>query len=100
MGERQDAIEKTLAAKHLGPEVNPSRMALFDLTSSWVTGHCCGLAARGYSRDGKKGCEQIEYGVLYVPQGRPIAVRVFGVSTADPNAFTEIVEVVKDKLGI
>jgi hypothetical protein len=36
LADRQEAIEKKLAAKHLGPEVNPSRMALFDLTSSWV----------------------------------------------------------------
>ena len=70
-------IETKLAAKHLGPEVNPGRMALFDLTSSWVTGRCCELAARGYSRDGKKGCEQIEYGILTDPAGRPVAVRVF-----------------------
>ena len=97
---RQEAIEKTLADKHLAPEVNPSRMALFDLTSSWVTGRCCELAARGYSRDGKKGCEQIEYGVLCDPQGRPVAVRVFGGNTADPQSFTEIVTVVKDKLAI
>ena len=54
-----------------GPKVNPSRMALFDLTSSWVTGRCCELAARGYSRDGKKGCEQIEYGMLTDPDGPP-----------------------------
>src|SRR4029077_2748027 len=52
---RQDRIEKKLAAKHLAESVNPGRMALFDLTSSWVTGRCCELAARGYSRDGKKG---------------------------------------------
>src|SRR5271166_5609408 len=97
---RQDAIEKKLAAKHLGPEVNPGRMALFDLSSSWVTGRCCELAARGYSRDGKKGCEQIEYGVLCDPAGRPVAVRVFSGNTADPQSFTEIVKVVKDKLGI
>ena len=44
-------------------------MALFDLTSSWVTGRCCELAARGYPRDGKKGCEQIEYGILTHPEG-------------------------------
>ena len=74
---RQEKIEKKLAAKHLAPEVNPGRMALFDLTSAWVTGRCCALAARGYSRDGKKGCEQIEYGVLTDPAGRPVAVRVF-----------------------
>ena len=97
---RQEAIEKKLADKHLAPEANPCRMALFDLTSSWVTGRCCGLAARGYSRDGKKGCEQIEYGVLCDPQGRPVAVRVFGGATADPESFTKIVTVVKDKLGI
>ena len=60
---RQDKIEKKLADTHLAPQANPGRMALFDLTSSWMTGRCCGLAARGYSRDGKKGCEQIEYGV-------------------------------------
>jgi len=98
--DQQDSIEKKLAAKHLNESVNPHRMALFDLTSSWVTGHCCELAARGYSRDGKKGCEQIEYGVLCDPAGRPVAVRVFAGNTGDPVAFTEIVEVVKDKLGI
>ena len=98
--ERQEAIEKKLAAKHLAPEVNPGRMALFDLTSAWVTGRCCELAARGYSRDGKKGCEQIEYGVLTDPAGRPVGVRVFPGDTADPVAFTEIVTVIRDTLGI
>ena len=75
-------------------------MALFDLTSSWVTGRCCELAARGYSRDGKKGCEQIEYGVVTDPAGRPVAVRVFPGNTADPDAFTEIIPVIRDELGI
>jgi len=73
---------------------------LFDLTSAWVTGRCCELAARGYSRDGKKGCEQIEYGVLTDPAGRPVAVRVFPGNTADPDAFTQIVTVIRDTLGI
>jgi Transposase DDE domain len=97
---RQDRIEKKLAARHLAGSVNPGRMALFDLSSSWVTGRCCELAARGYSRDGKKGCEQIEYGVLTDPDGRPVAVRVFAGNTDDPTAFTQIVRVIKDKLGI
>ena len=100
LAERQEAIEKKLAAKHLAPDVNPGRMALFDLTSAWVTGRCCELAARGYSRDGKKGCEQIEYGVLTDPAGRPVAVRVFPGDTADPVAFSEIVTVIRDTLGI
>lgn len=97
---RQEMIEKQLAARHLDPSVNPGRMALFDLTSAWVTGRCCELAARGYSRDGKKGCEQIEYGLLTDPAGRPVAVRVFPGNTADPDAFTQIVPVLGDSFGL
>jgi Transposase DDE domain len=97
---RQDAIEKQLVARHLDPSVNPGRMALFDLTSSWVTGRCCELAARGYSRDGKKGCEQIEYGILTDVQGRPVAVRVLAGNTADPTAFGQIVTAVKDSFAL
>ena len=75
-------------------------MALFDLSSSWLEGRHCPLAARGYSRDGKKGKLQIEYGLLTDPEGRPVAVRVFHGSTADPAAFTAIVTVVREKFGL
>jgi hypothetical protein len=97
---RQDQIEKRLATRHLGPGPNPARMALFDLSSSWLEGTHCPLAARGYSRDGKKGKLQIEYGLLTDPAGRPVAVRVFPGSTGDPAAFTEIVTVIRDKFGL
>ena len=97
---RQDAIETKLARRHLAPDANPARMALFDLSSSWLEGRCCPLGARGYSRDGKKGNVQIEYGLLTDPQGRPVAVRVFEGDTADPAAFTEIAGVVKDTFGL
>jgi hypothetical protein len=97
---RQDAIEAGLAARHLAPDANPARMALFDLSSSWLEGRCCPLAARGYSRDGKKGKLQIEYGLLTDPEGRPVAVRVFPGNTGDPAAFTEIVRVVRDKFAL
>jgi len=93
---RQDTIEKRLVARHLDTAQNPDRLALFDLSSSWVTGRCCPLAARGYSRDGKKGLPQIEYGLLTDPAGRPVAVRVFPGNTADPSAFSTIAAAVKD----
>ena len=80
---RQDAIEARLAARHLAPEANPARMALFDLSSSWLEGTRCPLAARGYSRDGKKGKLQIEYGLLTDPARQPVAVRVFPGNTGD-----------------
>src|SRR5579863_7680030 len=98
--DRQDAIEADLARRHLAPEPNPSRMALFDLSSSWLEGSQCPLAARGYSRDGKKGKLQIEYGLLTDPSGRPVAVRVFPGNTGDPAAFTAIVQVVRDKFSL
>ena len=75
-------------------------MALFDLSSSWLEGTRCPLAARGYSRDGKKGRLQIEYGLLTDPAGRPVAVRVLPGNTGDPAAFTGIVTVLRDKFGL
>ena len=97
---RQDTIEAKLAARHLAPEPNPSKMALFDLSSSWLEGTHCPLAARGYSRDGKKGKLQIEYGLLTDPAGRPVAVRVFPGNTGDPAAFTAITAVMRKKFGL
>ena len=93
---RQDVIERKLAGRHLAPAANPQRMALFGLSSSWLEGTHCPLGARGYSRDGKKGNVQIEYGLLTDPEGRPVAVRVFDGNTADPAAFTEILGAVHD----
>jgi len=97
---RQETIEARLARRHLGPEPNPARMALFDLSSSWLEGTHCPLAARGYSRDGKKGKLQIEYGLLTDPEGRPVAVRVLPGNTGDPAAFTQIVTAIREKFGL
>jgi len=100
LGARQETIEARLARRHLAPQVNPQRMALFDLSSSWLEGTHCPLGERGHSRDGKKGKIQIEYGLLTDPEGRPVAVRVFEGNTADPVAFTEILGVVRDRFGL
>jgi DDE family transposase len=94
--ERQDDIEAGLARRHL----RQGGMALFDLSSSWVEGRRCELAAFGHSRDGKRGTPQIEYGLLTARDGCPVAVRVFAGNTADPTAFIQAVEVVRGKFGI
>jgi hypothetical protein len=60
LADRHEAIETKLAATHLAESATPSRMALLDLTSSWVTDRRNELAFPGYSRDGKKGFAQIE----------------------------------------
>ncbi|MFL4474490.1 IS1634 family transposase [Paeniglutamicibacter sp. MACA_103] len=97
---QQPRIEKQLARTHLGPEHNPGGLALFDLSSSWVTGTHNPLAKFGYSRDRKRGCEQIEYGMLATRAGLPIAVRVFPGNTADPTAFIHIAEEIQELSGV
>jgi hypothetical protein len=73
---------------------------MFDLSSSWVEGRHCELAAFGYSRDGKRGKPQIEYGLLTDKDGRPVAVRVFPGNTADPKAFPEAVNAVRKSFAL
>jgi Transposase DDE domain len=96
LGERQERIQRQLARRHL----EPGGLALFDLSSSYVEGHHCQLAARGYSRDQKVGKDQIEYGLLTDPDGRPVAVEVLAGNTADPTAFTKVVDTVRDRFGL
>jgi len=100
LGERQGAIESKLATRHLGAESNPSRLAYFDLSSSWVEGTHNELAARGYSRDKKRGMAQIEYGLLTDKVGRPVAIEVFAGNTADPTAFISIVETIRTRFAL
>jgi hypothetical protein len=100
LGERQAAIENTLARRHLSAEANPSRLAYFDLSSSWVEGTKNELAARGYSRDKRRGMAQIEYGLLTDKDGRPVAVEVFPGNTADPTAFISMVETIRTRFKL
>jgi hypothetical protein len=93
---RQRDIEKQLAARHL----SPGGIAMFDLSSSWVEGSCCELAAFGYSRDGKRGRKQVEYGLLTCPEGRPVAVEVFAGNTSDPDSFKTAITRVRGDFGI
>src|SRR6266498_3880512 len=99
-GRPRDLALALIISRVVAPASNPARMALFDLSSSWLEGTHCPLAARGYSRDGKKGTLQIEYGLLTDPEGRPVAVRVFPGNTGDPGAFTAIADVVRKKFGL
>jgi transposase len=93
---RQREIEKKLAARHL----RPAGIAMFDLSSSWVEGSQCELAAFGHSRDGRRGRKQIEYGLLTDPEGRPVAVEVFPGNTADPESFKTAITRVRRDFGI
>lgn len=96
LAEHQPNIEAALTRRHL----SPGGMVLYDLSSSWVEGRCCPLAARGFSRDGKAGKAQIEYGLTCDPEGRPVAVEVFAGNTADPSAFVSAAAAVRERFGL
>jgi len=94
--ERQDKIEKRLARRHL----KKGGLVLFDLTSSSFEGVTCPLAKIGYSRDGKPGTLQVNYGLLADSRGCPVAVSVFEGNTADPKTLLPQVEKLRDSFGI
>jgi hypothetical protein len=96
LGARQAGIEAGLARRHMAT----GGRVLYDLSSSWMEGSCCPLAARGHSRDGKAGKAQIEYGLTCDPEGRPVAVEVFAGNTADPSAFISAAAMVKERFGL
>lgn len=92
----QAGIERRLARQHL----LGSTLVLYDLTSTWLTGRCCELAARGHSRDGKRDDPQIVFGLVCTAQGCPISVEVFKGNTADPATVGAQVSKLKDRFGI
>jgi len=92
----QPAIERRLARQHLMGQT----LVLYELTSTWLTGQCCELAARGHSRDGKRDDPQIVFGLLCCAQGCPISVEVFKGNTADPATVAAQVTKLKERFGI
>jgi DDE family transposase len=94
--EAQPSIERRLARAHLAG----ATLVLYDLTSTWMTGRCCELAAYGHSRDGKRDDPQIVFGLVCTAQGCPIAVEVFKGNTADPATVAPQVAKLKARFGI
>ncbi|AUB83302.1 IS1634 family transposase [Candidatus Thiodictyon syntrophicum] len=81
--ERQAVIEQRLPKRHL----HEGGRVLYDLSSSYFEGESCPLAARGYSRDGKKGLLQVNYGLLTDARGCPVAISAFAGNTTDPETL-------------
>jgi hypothetical protein len=94
--DRQDRVQRTLARRHL----TDGGFVLYDLSSSYVEGRCCELAALGHNRDGKPGKLQVNWGLVCSPDGRPIAVQVHPGNTADPTTVPGVLDTIKDKFGI
>jgi hypothetical protein len=98
--ERQDRIERTLARRHLNSAGEGDGFVLYDLSSSYVEGRCCPLATLGYSRDGKRGKLQVNYGLICSPDGRPVGVRVHDGATTDSQTVPDTIDTIRRDFGI
>ena len=96
LADRQQRVENTLARRHL----TDGAFVLYDLSSSYVEGRCCPLAALGHSRDGKPGKPQINWGLVCSPDGRPISVQLHPRNTADPSTVPGVIDTVRERFGI
>ncbi len=93
---RQQWIQTSLANRHL----KDATLILYDVSSSYLEGRLCPLAAFGYNRDGKRGKQQIVFGLLCAADGCPLAVEVFAGNTADPTTVGPQVDRIRQRFGI
>jgi hypothetical protein len=94
--DRQEQIQDTLAARHLGG----GTLVLYDVSSAAFEGRTCPLGAIGHPKDGVHGRLQIVYGLLTSRDGIPVAIEVFKGNTGDPTTVAAQVTKVKDRFGI
>jgi transposase len=93
---RQGAIQKKLAARHL----SAGGLVLYDLSSSYFEGSTCPLAKIGYSRDGRHGMLQVNYGLLTDARGCPVAVSVHEGNVADSLTLMPEVQRLRADFGV
>jgi hypothetical protein len=74
---------------------------LYDVTSTYFEGQAQGntKAARGYSRDQRPDCKQVNIGLVVTPEGLPIAYEVFAGNTVDVTTVEDMVEMMEKKYG-
>ena len=96
--ERQEAIQKTLAARHL----QDGHLVLYDITSSYFEGayEDSELVGFGYNRDGKRGHEQVVIALLCSKQGCPVGVEVFAGNTQDASTVPAKIAELQGKYGL
>ena len=94
--QRQAWIEKSLAHRHL----RGATLILYDVTSTYLEGQHCPLAAFGHNRDSKKGKRQMVFGLLCAPDGCPLAVEVFAGNTGDPTTLASQIRKIQDRFRV
>ncbi len=74
---------------------------LYDVTSTYFEGKAEGntKAQRGYSRDKRPDCKQVNIGLVVTPEGLPIGYEIFSGNTADVTTVEDMVQMMEEKYG-
>ena len=74
---------------------------IYDVTSTYFEGEARRneKAARGYSRDQRPDCKQVNIGLVVTPEGLPIGYEIFKGNTADVTTVEEMVRLMEEIYG-
>jgi transposase len=96
----KEAIEKHLV-KRLGElfELDYD-LLLYDVTSTYFEGIADpSIAKRGYSRDHRPDCMQVNIALVVSREGMPLGYEIFAGNTADVSTVQKVVEGMENKFG-
>lgn len=76
-------------------------LLLYDVTSTYFEGQCAdaSIAQRGYSRDHRPDCLQVNIALVVTRDGMPLGYEIFPGNTADVMTVEEIVEAMESRFG-
>jgi hypothetical protein len=96
--ERQSAIQRTLASRHL----KDGHLVLYDITSSYFEGAYTqsDIVTSGYNRDGKRGHEQMVIALFCSAEGCPVGVEVFAGNTQDATTVPDKIAQLHAQYGL
>lgn len=96
----KQAIEKHLV-KRLGELFDLEYdLLLYDVTSTYFEGLADpAIAKRGYSRDHRPDCVQVNIALVVSREGMPLGYEIFAGNTTDVTTVQQIVESMEDRFG-
>lgn len=97
----KEAIEQHLV-KRLGELFDLDyELLLYDVTSTYFEGQCAdpSIAQRGYSRDHRPDCVQVNIALVVTREGMPLGYEIFPGNTADVMTVEEIVSAMERRFG-
>ena len=76
-------------------------LLLYDVTSTYFEGQCAdpSLAQRGYSRDHRPDCVQVNIAMVVTRDGMPLGYEIFPGNTVDVTTVEEIVATMERRFG-